>query len=74
MSVSVAVDIVYDCPIDAFALPMQEYDVTMRVLEANGPAGGNPFVEFTADTHEQMKNFLIDTNLFEEVAINQNNP
>ena len=58
-----ACDIAYDCPLEALATPMMTYNVTMRILEAVGPGGGNPYVEFEADTRTLMFDFLKECNL-----------
>ena len=44
-------DVAYDCPISEIAQLCEATNVTMRVIEAEGPGGGNPFLcfEFTND-------------------------
>ena len=39
-------DVAYDCSIEVIAKMCEDTNATMRVIEANGPAGGNPHLSF----------------------------
>ena len=41
------VDVAYDWPFHDFCQFCQDHDCTFKVIEAQGPGGGNPYVEFT---------------------------
>lgn len=62
MTYKVCVDVAHDCPFDAIAQLMEATNcIAMRIIEADGPGGGNPFVEFEFDNADNADEF---TNLF----------
>lgn len=53
------VDVAYDCPFDAIAQLMQATNCfSMSVIEAEGPAGGNPFCEFAFENADDADEFV----------------
>lgn len=54
-------DVAYDCPISEIAKLCEATNATMRVIEAEGPGGGNPFLCFEFDTDANRIEFI---NLF----------
>lgn len=55
-------DVVYDCPIEYIAQLCEATNATMRVIEASGPGGGNPFLAFDFTNEDNYLEFI---NLFE---------
>ena len=53
-------DVAHDCPISTIAEVCEKHNATMRVIEAIGPGGGNPFLSFTFDNQSDMDNFKLD--------------
>jgi hypothetical protein len=50
-------DVAYDCSIDVIAKMCEDTNATMRVIEANGPAGGNPHLSFEFTNADDMNAF-----------------
>ncbi|MCG7944774.1 MAG: hypothetical protein N0C84_00350 [Candidatus Thiodiazotropha taylori] len=51
-------DIAHDCDLGSLAEFMQEYNAKLRIIEAIGPGGGNPFVEFIFETEKDKNRFI----------------
>jgi hypothetical protein len=50
-------DVAYDCSIEFIAKMCEDTNATMRVIEANGPAGGNPRLSFEFTNADDMNAF-----------------
>jgi hypothetical protein len=54
-------DIAYDATIENLTKLMEKYNVSfMKCIEANGPAGGNPFIEFLFENESDLLKFEND--------------
>ena len=53
-------DVAYDCPISVIAKLCEKHNATMRVIAAEGPAGGNPFLSFTFGNQSDMDDFKLE--------------
>jgi hypothetical protein len=61
MSFTYSFDIASDCPMEFVADVMSQYSVvSMSVIEAIGPGGGNPFIEFTFASEADLVKFTSD--------------
>lgn len=54
-------DVAYDCPISVIAELCEATNATMRVIDAIGPGGGNPFLAFDFTNEDNRTEFI---NLF----------
>jgi hypothetical protein len=50
-------DIDYNCSIGELAELCEKYNATISIIQADGPAGGNPFISFLFTTQSDMDNF-----------------
>jgi len=58
MNYAVMLDVAHDCPFDVITQMMSDHKcVAMKVIDPNGPGGGNPFVEFQFETADDADNF-----------------
>ena len=52
------IDICWDLPFDQIAIMMEKFNATsLKILNAIGPGGGNPFVEISFTNENDMNNF-----------------
>ena len=51
-------DVAGDCPIDVIAQLCEATNATMRVIEAVGPGGGNPYLAFDFTNEDNMNEFI----------------
>lgn len=44
---TIQLDVGYDCELGEFLEMIENLNLEFKVIAANGPAGGNPLIEFT---------------------------
>jgi hypothetical protein len=55
----VQLDIAHDIELGEFLDMCEEYNLDFKVIEARGPGGGNPLIEFIGDDAD-VKRFMND--------------
>lgn len=61
----VQLDISHDVELGEFLDMCEEYSLEFKVIEARGPGGGNPLIEFTG-SDEDVNRFMNDNEYDEE--------
>ena len=51
-------DVAWNAPIKDVAHIMECTDAAMRVIDSDGPAGGNPYLEFLFKTESDRQQFI----------------
>lgn len=54
---TIELDIAHDCELGYIAEFMEEYELTMEIVQARGPAGGNPLIRFSSWKPGNLKKF-----------------
>jgi hypothetical protein len=51
-------DVAWECPIKDVAVIMECTDAAMRVINSEGPGGGNPYLEFLFKSASDRQQFI----------------